>query len=40
MNVAGIRTVLKLRSRYATPHKTLTNPSKYYDPTYYRAAMR
>ena len=39
MNVAGIRTVLDLRSRYATPHKTLTDPSKYYDPTYYRAAM-
>jgi ABC-type nitrate/sulfonate/bicarbonate transport system substrate-binding protein len=39
MNVAGIRTVLALRSRYATPHKTLTDPSKYYDPTYYRAAM-
>ncbi|GAB7524556.1 ABC transporter substrate-binding protein [Paraburkholderia sp. 2C] len=40
MNVAGIRTVLALRSRYATPHKALTDPSKYYDPAYYRAAMR
>jgi len=39
MNVAGIRTVLSLRSRYATPHKQLSDPSKYYDPTYYRAAM-
>lgn len=40
MNVDGIRTVLSLRSRYATQHKMLTDPSKYYDPTYYRAAMR
>jgi ABC-type nitrate/sulfonate/bicarbonate transport system substrate-binding protein len=39
MNVAGIRTVLALRSRYAMPHKTLKDPSKYYDPTYYRAAL-
>jgi len=36
---ASIRTVLALRSRYATPHKTLKDPSKYYDPTYYRAAL-
>lgn len=40
INVAGIRTVLALRSRYASPHKKLTDPMKYYDPTYYDAAMR
>lgn len=40
VNVAGMRTVLALRSRYATPHKKLTDPMKYYDPTYYNAAMR
>ncbi len=39
MSVAGIRTVLALRSRYATPHRGLTDPMKYYDATYYRAAM-
>jgi hypothetical protein len=40
VNVAGIRTVLALRSRYATPHKVLDQPMKYYDASYYRAAMR
>jgi ABC-type nitrate/sulfonate/bicarbonate transport system substrate-binding protein len=40
VSVPGIRTVLALRSRYAMPHKVLKNPMKYYDPTYYRAAMR
>jgi hypothetical protein len=40
INVAGIRTVLALRTRYAQPHKVLDKPMKYYDPTYYRAAMR
>ncbi len=40
MSIAGIRTVLALRTRYALPHKTLDNPMKYYDPTYYRAAMQ
>jgi len=39
VNVPGIRTVLALRTRYAVPHKALTDPMKYYDPTYYRAAM-
>lgn len=38
-DVTGIRPVLALRSRYATPHKVLTDPMKYYDATYYRAAM-
>ncbi len=40
VNEAGLRTVLALRSRYAEPKKTLTQPRKYYDPSYYEAAMR
>ena len=40
MSTEGIRTVLALRSRYATPQKLLNNPMKYYDPTYYDAAIR
>ena len=40
VSTAGIRTVLALRTRYATPHKVLNDPTKYYDATYYRAAMR
>jgi ABC-type nitrate/sulfonate/bicarbonate transport system substrate-binding protein len=39
MNMTGIRTVLALRTRYATPHKVLSDPMKYYDSTYYRAAL-
>jgi ABC-type nitrate/sulfonate/bicarbonate transport system substrate-binding protein len=39
VSVPGIRTVLALRSRYAMPHKVLKDPMKYYDPTYYHAAM-
>ena len=40
MSVSGVRTVLALRTRYALPHKVLNDPMKYYDSTYYRAAMR
>ncbi|WP_438390527.1 ABC transporter substrate-binding protein [Caballeronia sp. DA-9] len=40
MDVPGIRTVLALRTRYATPHKVLNDPVKYYDGTYYNAAMK
>jgi hypothetical protein len=32
--------VLALRSKYGTPQKTLTDPAKYIDDSYYRAAMR
>ncbi|MEM5460103.1 ABC transporter substrate-binding protein [Paraburkholderia phytofirmans] len=39
ISVPGIKTVLALRTRYAMPHKALKDPMKYYDPTYYRAAM-
>jgi ABC-type nitrate/sulfonate/bicarbonate transport system substrate-binding protein len=36
LNIAGIRTVLSLRSDYATPKKTLTDPMNYLDLSYYR----
>ena len=38
-NVAGIRTVLELRGKYATPQRTLTDPMKYVDLTYYDKAF-
>jgi ABC-type nitrate/sulfonate/bicarbonate transport system substrate-binding protein len=40
INLGGLRTVLALRSRYAEPQKKLADPTKYYDPSYYDAAMR
>lgn len=40
INLEGLRTVLALRSRYAEAHKRLADPMKYYDPSYYNAAMR
>ena len=40
MSLDGLRTVLALRSRYAQPKKALTNPMKYYDPTYSNEALR
>jgi ABC-type nitrate/sulfonate/bicarbonate transport system substrate-binding protein len=39
LDVAGLRTVLALRSEYGQPRKTLTDPMKYYDPSYYRKAL-
>jgi ABC-type nitrate/sulfonate/bicarbonate transport system substrate-binding protein len=36
----GMRTVLALRSRYAEAKKKLADPLKYYDSSYYDAAMR
>ena len=38
MDVAGIRTVLALRSEYGRPQKTFGDPLKYYDDRAYRAA--
>ena len=35
---AGIRTVLELRSKFGAPKKTLTDPMKYVDLTYYEKA--
>ena len=39
IDVEGVRTVLQLRSKYGLPKKTLTDPTKYYDPSFYEAAM-
>jgi len=36
----GLRTALALRSKYGVPQKALADPMKYYDPTYYDAALR
>ena len=34
IDMAGLRTVLELRSRYATPTRPLSNPAKYVDTSY------
>jgi len=39
LDIAGIKTVLALRSQYGEPKKHLTNPAKYYDLSYYKKAM-
>jgi len=39
IDLAGIRTVLELRSRYGEPRRVLADPAKYYDPQYYQAAL-
>jgi len=39
LDVEGIRTVLALRSRYATPPRTLDDPARYIDTTYYDKAF-
>jgi hypothetical protein len=36
----GIRTVLDLRSEYGRPQKTLSQPEKYCDESYYEEAIR
>jgi hypothetical protein len=38
--VEGIKTVLKLRSEYGQPKKELTDPSRYYDLSYYERELR
>jgi ABC-type nitrate/sulfonate/bicarbonate transport system substrate-binding protein len=38
LDADGIRTVLALRSKYGVPPKTLTDPAKYIDDSYLRAA--
>jgi len=40
ISLDGLRTVLALRSRYAEPKKDLTDPMKYYDPSYSDEALR
>lgn len=40
IDIEGVRAVLKLRSEFARPKKKLTDPHKYYDPRYYKKALR
>jgi ABC-type nitrate/sulfonate/bicarbonate transport system substrate-binding protein len=40
IDMAGVSTVLALRSKYGKPQKTLTDPRRYYDPSFYDAAMK
>ena len=39
LDMAGIRTVLALRSKYGAPQKMLTDPEKYIDASYHRRAF-
>ena len=39
LDLNGIRTVLQLRSKYGVPQKTLTDPLKYVDLSYYEKAL-
>lgn len=39
INMAGMKTVLSLRGEYATPKKTLTDPTKYVDLSYQKKAV-
>jgi ABC-type nitrate/sulfonate/bicarbonate transport system substrate-binding protein len=38
-DLAGMRTVLRLRSRFGVPQRTLTDPMKYVDLSYYEKAL-
>ena len=40
IDIEGVRKVLALRSEYGKPKKELTDPMKYYEATYYQAAIR
>jgi ABC-type nitrate/sulfonate/bicarbonate transport system substrate-binding protein len=40
LDLAGIETVLALRSEYGLPQKNLSDPRKYIDESYYAAALR
>jgi hypothetical protein len=37
--VRTVRTVLQLRSKYGEPRKALSDPARYYDDSFYQAAM-
>jgi ABC-type nitrate/sulfonate/bicarbonate transport system substrate-binding protein len=39
IDLAGVRTVLELRSKYGTPKKALADPLKYVDPSYHEKAF-
>jgi ABC-type nitrate/sulfonate/bicarbonate transport system substrate-binding protein len=40
IDIEGVRRVLALRSQYGEPRKELTDPARYYDPSFYEAALR
>ena len=40
LDVDGIRTVLQLRSKFGIPQKTLNDPMKYVDLSYYEKAFK
>ncbi len=40
IDLAGVQTVLRLRSEYGRPQKTLDDPGKYLDLSYYEAASK
>ncbi len=40
LDVEGVRTVLKIRSKYGQPRKELADPARYYDLSYYERAGR
>jgi ABC-type nitrate/sulfonate/bicarbonate transport system substrate-binding protein len=40
LDLDGVRRVLALRSEYGEPKKSMTDPTKYHRPDYYRAATR
>jgi len=40
IDLKGVETVLRLRSKYGQPQKALSDPARYYDDRFYRAAMR
>jgi ABC-type nitrate/sulfonate/bicarbonate transport system substrate-binding protein len=40
LDIGGVRKALELRSQYGEPKKELTDPMKYYDPSYYEAASK
>jgi ABC-type nitrate/sulfonate/bicarbonate transport system substrate-binding protein len=40
IDMEGVKRVLELRSRYGAPQKTLSDAAKYYDATYYEAAVK
>ena len=39
LDIAGLHTVLALRSEYGQPQKKLSDPAKYYDSSYYNKAL-
>ena len=40
LDIEGVRKVLALRSEYGEPNKKMTDPMKYYEAKYYKAATR